>query len=132
MSWQGFFLSVWVLSTEAELPREEKEIIFLCANSSQLLVVGFVVYSPAPPTSKTCSACSTQFLTPHPTCSRFKEQDQQDSPMSNPSSVLRDERARGNLLHPAECVNSICIQNCDQTLGQRLSPGGRQLQGDPS
>lgn len=48
MSWQGLFLSVWILSTEVALPREEKEIIFSCANSSQLLVVGFVVYSPCP------------------------------------------------------------------------------------
>jgi len=48
MSWQGLFLSVWVLSTEAALPREENEIIFLCANSSQLLVVFFDVYSPTP------------------------------------------------------------------------------------
>lgn len=57
MSWQGLFLSVWVLSTEAALPREEREIILLCANSSRLLVVVFVVYSPCPPTSKMRLTC---------------------------------------------------------------------------
>lgn len=47
MSWQGLFLSVWVLSTEAELPRKEKKnYSFVCC---WLLVVFFLVYSLCPP-----------------------------------------------------------------------------------
>ena len=88
--------------------------------------------SPCPPTSKMRSTCWTQFLTPHPNCRGFKEQDQKLPHMSNTASVLRDEGAEGNLLHQAQCIGSIYIQNCDQTLGQRVWPGGRQLQGDSS
>lgn len=75
MSWQGFFPSVWVSSAEAALLKEEKDSIFFYVSSSRLQG-GWFVCSLCPLASETCSACWTQFLTPHPTWSGVKEQDQ--------------------------------------------------------
>lgn len=52
--------------------------------------------------------------------------------MSNTANVLRDKGARGDWLHQAQCIISMCLQICDQTLGQRVWPGGRWLQWNSS